>query len=252
MSDPLSLQDKVVLITGGAQGIGQATAQLCAERGAAIIIADLNRDGGEQTAAEIREKSGKADFVATDIREDARVEALLNFVRARYGRLDAMVCAAGVLKGQFLQPEELPLSDFETVMDINVKGTFLCAKHATPLLEASGNGVVVVIASGAGVSGPSSSLAYGASKGGANGLGMTLAHHLEPRNIRVNVLCPGNIVTSMKMSVDIANAQRQGRPEEEAWDHAHKHYGVPIGVARVIAFMISDEADYLRGAVFTR
>jgi NAD(P)-dependent dehydrogenase (short-subunit alcohol dehydrogenase family) len=230
----------------------EAPAQLCAERGAAIIIADLNRDGGEQTAAEIREKSGKADFVATDIREDAQVEALLNFVRARYGRLDAMVCAAGVLKGQFLQPEELPLSDFETVMDINVKGTFLCAKHATPLLEASGNGVVVVIASGAGVSGPSSSLAYGASKGGANGLGMTLAHHLEPRNIRVNVLCPGNIVTSMKMSVDIANAQRQGRPEEEAWDHAHKHYGVPIGVARVIAFMISDEADYLRGAVFTR
>jgi NAD(P)-dependent dehydrogenase (short-subunit alcohol dehydrogenase family) len=252
MSDPLSLQDKVILITGGAQGIGQATAQLCSERGAAIIIADLNRDGGEQTAAEIREKGGKADFVATDIREDAQVEALLNFARARYGRLDAMVCAAGVLKGQFLQPEELPLSDFETVMDINVKGTFLCAKHATPLLEASGNGVMVVVASGAGVIGPSSSLAYGASKGGANGLGMTLAHHLEPRNIRVNVLCPGNIVTKMKMSVDIANAQRQGRPEEEAWDYARKHYGVPIGVARVIAFMISEEADYLRGAVFTR
>src|SRR5690349_12344693 len=131
MSDPLSLQDKVVLITGGAQGIGQATAQLCSERGAAIIIADLNRDGGEQTAAAIREKGGKADFVATDIREDAQVEALLNFVRERYGRLDSMVCAAGVLKGPFLQPEEFPLSDFESVMDINVKGTFLCAKYAT-------------------------------------------------------------------------------------------------------------------------
>jgi NAD(P)-dependent dehydrogenase (short-subunit alcohol dehydrogenase family) len=135
---------------------------------------------------------------------------------------------------------------------VNVKGPFLCARYGAPLLEASDNGVMVVVASGAGVIGPSSSLAYGASKGGANGLGMTLQNHLATRGIRVNVICPGNIVTNMKMSVELVRAQREGQPIEEAIAQAKQNYGVPHGVARVIAFMISDEADYLRGTLFTR
>ncbi len=109
-----------------------------------------------------------------------------------------------------------------------------------------------MVASGAGVIGPSSSLAYGASKGGANGLGMTLASHLATRRIRVNVICPGNIVTEMKLSVDIAEAERTGTSIDGAIERANREYGTPDGVARVIAFMLSDEADYLRGAVFTR
>jgi NAD(P)-dependent dehydrogenase (short-subunit alcohol dehydrogenase family) len=111
---------------------------------------------------------------------------------------------------------------------------------------------MVVIASGAGVIGPSSSLAYGASKGGANGLGMTLAGHLANRGIRVNTLCPGNIVTEMKLSVEIAAAERKGVSVDEAIDSARQNYGVPRGVANIIAFMVSDDASYLRGAVFTR
>lgn len=252
MDNPLSLQGKVILITGGAQGIGEATAQLCAQRGAAVVIADFKRERGEQAAANIRAQSGQADFVHTDVRDDQQVRALLDAVQQRHGRLDALVCAAGVLKGPYLQPEEFPLEDFEMVMDVNVKGVFLCAKYATPLLEASGHGVVVVVASGAGVIGPSSSLAYGASKGGANGFGMTLANHLAPRNIRVNVICPGNIVTDMKLSVEIAQAEREGRSVETAIEQAKQNYGVPAGVARIIAFMLSDESDYLRGTLFTR
>ncbi len=248
----LDLTGKVVLITGGAQGIGEATAQLCAQRGASVVIADYNRETGEQAAARIRESGGKADFVATDVRDAVQVSALLDFVRQKHGRLDRMVCAAGVLLGPFLQPEEFPLEDFEKVMDINVKGTFLCTKYATSMLEASGNGVIVVIASGAGVIAGSSSLAYGASKGGANGFGMTLAGHLKDRNIRVNVLCPGNIVTDMKMSVEVASAQRAGTSVEETLERARQNYGVPMGVARIIAFILSDEADYLRGTLFTR
>jgi NAD(P)-dependent dehydrogenase (short-subunit alcohol dehydrogenase family) len=253
MSDanPLDLSGKVVLITGGAQGIGQATAQLCAQRGAAVVIADFNADGGESTAKGIRDDGGTADFFSVDVRESAQVEALLNFVREKHGRLDKMICAAGVLKGPWQTPEDLLLEDFMMTQDINVKGVFLCAKFATPLLEAS-HGVMIIVASGAGVTGPSSSLAYGASKGGANGLGMTLASHLAKRNIRVNVICPGNIVTQMKMSVDVARAESEGRPAEEAWDYARQNYGVPSGIARILCFMISDEADYLRGNVFTR
>ncbi len=251
-SNPLGLQGRVVVITGGAQGIGEATTRLCAERDALVIIADLNREGGERVAADICNQGGLAESIATDMRDAEQVKRLFEAVHQHHGRVDALICAAGVLKGPYLQPEEFPLEDFEVVVDVNVKGPFLCARYGAPLLEASGHGVMIIVASGAGVVGPSSSLAYGASKGGANGLGMTLQNHLAPRGIRVNVICPGNIVTNMKMSVEIVRAQREGQPVEEAVAQAKQNYGVPIGVARVIAFMISDEADYLRGTLFTR
>ncbi len=251
MTNPLDLSNKIMLITGGAQGIGEATARLCAERGAQVVIADFN-PRGQEVAQSITDAGGTAHFIQTDVREDAQVAALIDGVRTLHGRLDILVCAAGVLKGPYMQPEELPIEEFEMTIDVNIKGVFLCARHATPLLEASGSGVIIVIASGAGVTSPSSSLAYGASKGGANGLGMTLASHLKGRNIRVNTLAPGNIVTDMKMSVEIAGAQREGRSVEAAVAKAHQDYGVPEGVARIIAFMVSPEADYLRGIVFTR
>ncbi|MCC7446085.1 MAG: SDR family oxidoreductase [Anaerolineae bacterium] len=249
---PYSLENKVIVITGGAQGIGEATGQLCAERGATVVLADLKQEQGEQAAAAIRGQGCQADFVAVDVTDDAQVKALFDTVRQRYGRLDVLVCAAGILLGPYLQPEEFPVDVFEKVIDVNVKGPFLCAKYAAPLLEASGKGVMIVVASGAGVIGPSSSLAYGASKGGANGLGMTLQGHLAPRGIRVNVICPGNIVTDMKMSVEVAKAQREGASVAEALEKARQNYGVPMGVARVIAFMASAEADYLRGTLHTR
>lgn len=252
MSTPLDLTGNVILITGGAQGIGQATAKLCAERGGIVVIADFNKDGGEQTAADIRASGGQADFVQTDVRSAEQVEALVNFIREKHGRLNKVVCAAGILLGPWMTPEEFPVEMFERVLDVNVVGPFLCAKYATPLLEAAGNGVFVVVASGAGVFGGSSSLAYGSSKGGANGLGFTLEQHLQPRGIRVNIIYPGNIITDMKMSVDIEAARKSGRPEQEAHDYAQSHYGLPPGVAKVIAFVISEDADYLRGGVRTR
>jgi NAD(P)-dependent dehydrogenase (short-subunit alcohol dehydrogenase family) len=251
-STPYSLEGRVAVITGGAQGIGEATGQLLAERGAKVVLADLKRDRGEQAAATIRERGCQADFVAVDVRDDEQVKALFDTVKKLHGRLDILVSAAGILLGPYLQPEEFPVDDFEKVLDVNIKGGFLCARYATPMLEASGKGVMVVVASVAGVVQPSSSLAYGASKGGANGLGMTLQNHLGPRGIRVNVLCPGNIVTDMKMSVEVAKARQEGVQVEEALEKARQIYGVPGGIARVIAFMVSDEADYLRGTLFTR
>lgn len=250
----MSLQGKVIIVTGGAQGIGAATAQLCAARGASVAIADVDAQNGERVAASIRAAGGDAWFQHTDIRDAGEVRALIDSVRQRHSRLDVLIAAAGVLKGAYLQPEDLSLEDFEMVLDVNVKGVFLCAKYAAPLLEASGRGVIIVLASGAGVTGPSSSLAYGASKGGVNGLAMTLAHHLAPRGIRVNVVCPGEIATAMKLSVIAAEAQRAGRSQEEAIAQAQAQgrLGTPEGVARIIAFLASDEADYVRGAVFTR
>jgi NAD(P)-dependent dehydrogenase (short-subunit alcohol dehydrogenase family) len=251
MAQPLELTGQTILITGGARGIGGATAELCAARGAAVVIADTDAENATATVSRIQEAGGKAQYISTDIRHDDQVHRLMTQIETEHGRLDGMVCAAGVLRGPHLQPEEFPLDEFELTMDVNVKGTFLCVKYATPLLVAA-QGRVVIVASGAGVRGGSSSIAYGTSKGGENGMGMTLERHLGPRGVRVNVICPGNIVTDMKLSVDIAAAERAGRSVQEAIDRAERDYGIPAGVAKIIAFMLSDEADYLRGTLFTR
>jgi NAD(P)-dependent dehydrogenase (short-subunit alcohol dehydrogenase family) len=243
------ISGKVILITGAAQGIGGATAQLCAQRGARVIVVDVKAEKGEAAAAAIRQVGGDATFHAVDIRQHEQVRALFAQVAASYGRLDVLICAAGVLQGQYLQPEEFPLETFELVMDVNVKGSFLCAKYATPLLAES-KGVIILIASGAGVVGGSSSIAYGASKGAVNGLGMTLEHHLAGRGVRVNVVCPGSLATEMKLGVIKTQAEREGRDFDELV--ARSNLGDPMGAARVLAFLASDEAGYLRQRLFTR
>lgn len=249
MSSPIAdIQGKIILITGAAQGIGEATARLCAERGARVILADV-KDKGEDVAASIRESSGDATFYKVDVRFQDQVVTLFEQVKASHSGLDVLVCAAGVLQGQFLQPEEFPLETFEFVMDVNVKGTFLCTKYATPLL-ADSQGVMLLIASGAGVIGGSSSIAYGTSKGAVNGLGMVLASHLAPRKIRVNVICPGSLNTEMKRSVIQTQAERQGRDADTLI--AASELGDPVGVARLLAYLASDDGDYVRRNLFTR
>ncbi|MBE2268608.1 MAG: SDR family oxidoreductase [Anaerolinea sp.] len=242
---PQDLNGKVILVTGGAQGIGAAAARLCIERGASVYIGDVNAERGDALAREIG-----ATFLPFDVCDEAAVKSALASVRTHSGRLDGIVCAAGIFRGAFQSPEELSLDDFQTVQRVNVTGVFLTVKHSLPLLR--DGGVVVIIASGAGVQGPSSSLAYGASKGGANGLSMTLAAQLEKRGIRVNTLSPGSIVTDMKLSVELENARRQGIPAETAIARARQEYGTPDGVARIIAFILSDDADYVRGTIYTR
>jgi NAD(P)-dependent dehydrogenase (short-subunit alcohol dehydrogenase family) len=245
MSEPVAdIRGKVILITGGAQGIGGATAELCASRGARVIIVDVKADQGQSTVAKIRDKGGDATFYQVDVRSHEQVQELFEKVRASHGRLDVFIGAAGVLQGQYLQPEEFPVETFEFVMDVNVVGMFLTTKYATPLLAES-KGVMILIASGAGVTGGSSSIAYGTSKGAVNGLGMTLERHLAPRGIRVNVVCPGGIATEMK-----PESEMSGRDFDEAV--ANSNLGDPIGVARLLAYLASDEADYVRQRMWTR
>ena len=245
-----NITNKIILITGGAQGIGGATAQLCAERGAEVIIADLKVEQGEALAASIRENGGKAAFYPLDVRDQAAVQTLFDQVNENYDRLDVLICAAGVLEGALLQPDEFPVEIFDFVMDVNVKGMFLCVKYATPLLAASGHGVMILIGSGAGVLGGSSSIAYGASKGAVNGMGMTLERHLAERGIRVNVVCPGEIETELKLNQMRVAAENQGQTFDK--EQAAKRLGSPLGVARLLAFLASDDADYMRRNLFTR
>lgn len=250
MTEPVAdIRGKVILITGSAQGIGGATAELCAVRGARVIIADIKAEQGQTLATAIRDRGGAATFHQVDVRDQKQVQALFEKVRADHGRLDVFIGAAGVLQGQYLQPEEFPLETFEFVLDVNVKGMFLATKYATPLLAES-KGVMILIASGAGVTGGSSSIAYGTSKGAVNGLGMTLERQLAHRGIRVNVVCPGGIATEMKLGVIKTESERSGRNFDQAV--ADSHLGEPAGVARLLAFLASDEADYIRQRMWTR
>jgi NAD(P)-dependent dehydrogenase (short-subunit alcohol dehydrogenase family) len=249
---PKDLTGKVVLVTGGAHGIGGATAAICAARGAWVIVADTDEEAGANHVARINADGGTGHFKHTNVRDEASVQSLMAEVRQRYGTLDVLICAAAVFRGGGLQPEDFPLDDLDLVMDINFKGVFLCIKYGTPLLAASRRGVIVLFASRAGVTGPSSSLAYGASKGAVNGLGLTLTEYLAPRGIRVHVVCPGGIATPLKLDALVRQGAREGRTPEKVLTQAHAELGTPDGVARVVAFLATDEADYIRGAVFTR
>lgn len=250
MNDTIAdIRGKIILITGAAQGIGGATAELCAARGARVILVDVKEKGAD-TAAAIRERGGDAIFYKADVRFDEQVRNVFDQVKATYSGLDVLICAAGVLQGQYLQPEEFPLEVFERVMDINVKGVFLCTKYATPLLAAAKKGVMILIASGAGVIGGSSSIAYGTSKGAVNGMGQVLAGHLASRGIRVNVVCPGGIATELKLNVIKSQAELQGQDYEQLV--ANSELGDPIGVARLLAYLASEDADYVRRNLFTR
>lgn len=239
------LEGKTVLITGGAQGIGAAAVRRCAEQGAKVYIGDVNAEHGEALARELG-----ATFLPFDVCNEQQIIAGIEQIQANSGKLDGVVCAAGILRGAFQTADQLPLEDFLAVQRVNVTGVFLTVKHSLTLFTE--RAVVLIIASGAGVQGPSSSLAYAASKGGANGLSMTLAAQLEDRGVRVNTLAPGNIRTDMKLSVEKLNAQRQNIPIETALAKAEQAYGTPEGVARIITFMLSEDADYVRGIIYTR
>ena len=242
----MDLSGKIVVVVGGAAGIGSAAVELCAARGARLIVADCNEAAGNAAAA----RAGGL-FLPVDVTDEASVQALFANIDERYGRLDVLLHTAGVLKGAFVPLDDFTLETWQAVLDTNTTGSFLCAKYAAPLMKKNGSGVIVLVSSGAALGG-SSSFAYGTSKGGVNTLGLLLANALGKDGIRVNVVMPGNIDTAMKRSVIAADIQRKGDGQDLEQAVAQANLGTPEGVARVLAWLASDEADYVRGIISTR
>jgi NAD(P)-dependent dehydrogenase (short-subunit alcohol dehydrogenase family) len=234
----MELTGKTILIIGGAVGIGRASAELCTIRGAKVIIADYAQP-----------ESWTGEYIHVDVTIEESVKSLFAAITQRYDHLDALVQTAGILKGQYVSLDELDVATFRQVLDVNVTGSFLCTKHAAPLLRKGPNPVVVLFSSGA-ATGGSSSLAYGTSKGAVNGYFVTLANRMAAENIRVNVISPGNIDTPMKRSVIAVDAEKRGLDMQSAVEASN--LGNPEGVARVVAWLVSDEAEYVRGIITTR
>lgn len=248
----MRLKNRVVVITGGGRGIGAATARVIAGEGGTVVIGDMLEAEGETTAAAIRAAGGSAVFVKTDVTQEADCARLAQTAVERNGGLDAVICCAGILQGAMLQADALDPTTFERVLAVNTKGTFLTVRAALPHLRKAEKPVILLLASEAGTKIPSSSLAYGASKGGVHGFAMTLEAQLAPHGIRVNEICPSSIATPMRIENLVDRARAAGRDPEQARIEAMRDAGDPMGVARILAFLASSDAEYVRGVIYTQ
>jgi len=246
----MDLSGKRIIVTGAATGIGRSAAVEVARRGARVAAIDIADDPGISTASEINNAGGQARYWHVDVADEAAVAGGVAAAEAWMGGIDVLLHAAGILQGAMVNIEDFPEAIWDRVVDVNLKGAFLFAKHVAPAMRRGRGGAIVLVASGAGVSGGSSSYAYGSSKGGVHGLAMVLAKRLAADGIRVNDLCPGAIETPLKVAAEEESLRNSG--------DLQKHYatmaslGAPQGVANVLAFLAGDDADYVRGAIFTR
>lgn len=241
----MRLQDRVALITGAGSGIGRATALRLAEEGARIVAVDRNAQGGQETVALVQEKHGEAIFVQADVSQEADVRRMVEVAVQTYGRLDILFNNAAIQV--FGTIPETPESDWDKVMDVNLKGVYLGCKHAIPHMIANGGGSIINTASILGLVGDPMLPAYGATKGGILAMTAAMAQAHGRQNIRVNCICPGDVATPLVLEYfdqqpDPAAARKQVESE-----YALGRIAQPEEIANVVLFLASDESSFITG-----
>lgn len=245
------LDGKRIIVTGAATGIGRATVLKVASLGARVAAFDVNDAAGAATVAQARAAGADCRYWHVDVAVEDEVEAAVAEATTWLGGgPDVLLHLAGILQGARVDIAEFPESTWDAVVDVNLKGSFLVTKHVAARMQELGAGVIVLTASGAGVTGGSSSYAYGASKGGVHGLAMVLRANLGGRGVRVHDVCPGQVVSPLKVSVIEETFRQTG--DRQAHDAELASLVQPEGIANVMAWLASDDAADVTGTIFTR
>jgi NAD(P)-dependent dehydrogenase (short-subunit alcohol dehydrogenase family) len=247
----MTLAGKRIIVTGAATGIGRATASEVAARGARVAAFDVNDADGATVVAGIAAAGGSARYWHVDVSVERDVEeAVTAATEWLGGGPDVLLHLAGILQGAKVDIAEFPEATWDRVIDVNLKGSFLVSKHVATRMQQLGSGVIVLTASIAGVVAPSSSYAYGSSKGGIHGLAMVLRGALAGRGVRVNDVCPGNVESPLKLATIEQIYQSTG--DRAAYEAELAGLARPEGIARVMAWLASDDAADVTGTIFTR
>jgi 3-oxoacyl-[acyl-carrier protein] reductase len=235
------LNDKICIVTGAAQGIGLATALKFAQEGAVVIVCDLKPDGIEAAVAQCRSAGGRAEAHVVDVTNRAQVDAMVEAVKARHGRIDVLVNNAGITRDARLQ--KMTEAQFDQVIDVNLRGVFHCAQAVADTMVAQGAGVILNASSVVGLYGNFGQTNYAAAKFGVIGFTKTWSRELGPKGVRVNAVAPGFIETPILATIPekVLGHMREQVPL--------KRLGRPEEIACAYAFLASDEASYVNGAV---
>lgn len=241
----LDLTDRIVVVTGAASGIGEATAERCAELGGTVIVTDRRREAGEATAAAIGGAGGVAEFRTLDVTDGERFRDLISTLDDEYGGVDVLVNNAGVLRlSEFAETSQ---SAFDIQMAVNFEGVWNGCQAAVPVMASAGGGAIVNVTSVDGLLGAAYHAPYGAAKAGVINLTRSLAVELGDVGVRINAVCPGYVATPHVEnhfdSFDDPEAKRQAVADETALGRLAE----PAEIADCIAFLASDAASYLTG-----
>jgi NAD(P)-dependent dehydrogenase (short-subunit alcohol dehydrogenase family) len=237
------LQGKVGIVTGGTSGIGRAAAVLFAKAGAKVVVAGRREEEGKETINLVRAAGGDALFVKTDVSRAAEVKALVQKTVEKFGRLDVAFNNAGI-EGHWIPITEQSEEDWDRVIDINLKGTWLCLKYEIQqMLKQGSGGAIVNMASVAGFIGSAGVATYCASKHGVMGLTKAAALETARSGIRINVVCPAVIETPM-------GERAFGAPEMKKFAlglHPMGRFGKPMEISEAVVWMCSDRASFMTG-----
>jgi NAD(P)-dependent dehydrogenase (short-subunit alcohol dehydrogenase family) len=243
----MRLQNKVALITGGGSGIGRETALLFAKEGAALVLADVNDAGGEETAQMVRGAGGQAIYVHADVSHAADCESMVAGAERSFGKLDILFNNAGIMLSQDDDAIHTEESTWDLTMAVNLKGVYLGCKYGIPALRRAGGGSIINTASFVALLGAATpQLAYTASKGGVLAMTRELAVIHARENIRVNALCPGPLRTELLMKFLNTEEKRQRRLVHIPMGR----FGEAKEMAYAALYLASDESSYVTGAEF--
>jgi 3-oxoacyl-[acyl-carrier protein] reductase len=237
----MRLAGKVSIVTGAARGIGLATALKFAREGALVALCDVDQAAVDGAAREVRQAGGEALGFVVDVTRPATIRAMVDAVMQKYGRIDVLINNAGIVQdAQLLKMSEV---QFDKVIDVNLKGTYNCTKAVADIMVQQGSGVILNASSIVGIHGNFGQTNYAASKFGVIGMVKTWARELGRKGVRANAVCPGFVETTILSSIPekVLDAMRARVPLGRL--------AKPEEIANTYAFLASDEASYINGAV---